>query len=69
MIHYTEQLDILRLLKDSKYTQKQLAKKMHISEQWLSTLINKDVNDLPLSRIEQICSALGYTLNISVISS
>lgn len=69
MIHLQQQLDLKQLIKQSKYTQKQLAKQMNMSEQWLSKLLSKDIKDISLGDINIICTACGYRLEIAVIQA
>lgn len=67
MINIQQQLDLKKLIKSSKYTQKQLAKRLSMSEQWLSKIVNKDIREVSIGHVEAICSALDYKVNIIVI--
>ncbi len=67
MITYTEQLDLKKLIKQSKYTQKQLAQRLKMSEQWLGKQLDKPIEGLSIEFIHSICKELGLTIQINVI--
>lgn len=59
-------MDLKQLIKDSGYTIEQVAKKLNVSRQYLSRILNTSIEDLPIDRLQAILNILGYTMNIIV---
>ena len=61
-----EQVTLLR--KRAGLTQAALAEKANVSRVWLN-MLEKDSASMTLSTLQRVVGALGYSLNISIVSA
>ena len=66
MIKYRKQTTLNQLIKQQNISKGAIAKSMHISPQWLSTLLQKDIKDLTINQLDEIIKTIGLTLSINV---
>lgn len=66
MLTLQQQTTLKELLKQANITQTALAKRLNVSRTYLSTIVNKDIDDISLTTLRSICTALGYTLSITI---
>lgn len=69
MITFIRPTTLKQLIKESKYTQTEIAKLLGMSRQVLATQLDKDENDLTINQINNISNILGWKVDIKLVQA
>ena len=66
MIKRRQTIDLNTLIKEKQILKSSIAKTLHITPQWLSSLLQKEIKDLTIGQFQSIVESIGLTMQIYV---